>query len=53
METKKKTYSCPEITTIEIDNEISLVMMSAGPEGDPTESIQPDHFSLNPFKLMK
>jgi hypothetical protein len=30
-----------------------LVMMSANPGGDPDESIQADHFSLNPFKMFK
>jgi len=48
---KKKRYSRPGITKIKIDNEISLVMMSANPDGDPQESINPGNFILNPFKL--
>lgn len=48
---KKRKYSKPEITVVKIDNQISLVMMSANPGGDPDESIQPDHFSFNPFKI--
>ena len=43
----------PEIKVIKLDNEISLVMMSSNPGGDPDESISPDHFNLNPFKLFK
>ena len=56
METQiKKTYNRPEINKIKIDNEISLIMMSgAGPGGDPEEnSINPDNFNFNPFKLLK
>ena len=52
METKgKKKYCSPEISVIKIDNDISLVMMSSGPQEDPTESIQPEYFSIDPFKL--
>ena len=51
---EKRKYLPPEITEIKIDKEISLVMMSANPGGDPPdESIQPDHFNLNPFKMFK
>ena len=51
METTKRTYSSPEISVIKIDNEISIFMTSANPMHDPDESIQPDNFSINPFKL--
>jgi hypothetical protein len=50
---EKRKYSAPEINQIKIDKEISLVMMSANPGGDPDESLQQDHFSLNPFKIFK
>ena len=50
---ERRKYMPPEIKVIKIDNEISLVMMSANPGGDPDESIQTDHFNLNPFKLFK
>jgi hypothetical protein len=50
---ERRKYLPPEINIIKIDNEISLVMMSANPGGDPDESIQHDHFNLNPFKLFK
>jgi hypothetical protein len=51
---EKRKYSTPEITEIKIDKEISLVMMSANPGGDPDEtSMQQDHFNLNPFKMFK
>jgi hypothetical protein len=50
----KRKYNRPEITIIEIDNEISMVMMSANPGGDPDETrINPDHLNLNPFKMLK
>jgi hypothetical protein len=51
----KRKYQTPEITEIKIDNEISLVMMSANPgEDPPEESIGGmDHFDLNPFKILK
>jgi hypothetical protein len=50
---EKRKYMPPEIKVIKIDNEISLVMMSSNPGGDPDESIQADHFNLNPFKMFK
>jgi len=48
----KRNYTIPQITRIKLDKEISLVMQSDAP-GDPGGSLQPDHFSINPFKLMK
>jgi hypothetical protein len=50
---EKRKYNRPEIKVIKIDNDISLVMMSANPGDDPTESIQSEHFSINPFKMPK
>lgn len=49
--TNKRKYNSPDITVIKIDNEISVFMASADPYHDPNGSIQPDHFSINPFKL--
>jgi hypothetical protein len=49
----KRSYTAPEITEIKIDKEISLVMMSANPGGDPPDIAMPDNFNLNPFKLFK
>jgi hypothetical protein len=46
---KKRTYSKPQVERIKLDNEISMVMMS--PPLDPDGSIQPEHFSVNPFKM--
>ncbi|MCF8459666.1 MAG: hypothetical protein K9G46_02995 [Flavobacteriales bacterium] len=44
---KKKTYTKPQIKKVAIDNEISMVMMSAfGPGGDPESSIK----LLNPLR---
>ena len=48
-ETSKRTYSKPEIEIVKIDNEISLVMMSANPTTDPTEGAL-DLKKNDPFK---
>ena len=54
---KKNEYKRPEISEVKIDNEISLVLMSANPnQGDgshPFGSIQPEHFKDDPFKAFK
>jgi hypothetical protein len=34
--TTKRVYEAPKVETIQIDSEISLVMMSPMPMGDPT-----------------
>lgn len=47
---RKRIYVKPQIMRIILDNEISMVMQSA-PPGDPGGSLQPEHFSINPFKL--
>ncbi len=49
---KKRTYKSPQIFRVELDKDISLVMQSEAPP-DPGGSLQPEHFSINPFKLMK
>jgi hypothetical protein len=46
---QKRNYAKPQIERIKLDNEISMVMMSPPP--DPDGSIQPEHFSVNPFKM--
>ncbi|NTW31220.1 MAG: hypothetical protein HGB12_01070 [Bacteroidetes bacterium] len=46
---KKREYKKPIIEKIKLDNEISMVMMSPPP--DPDGSVDPMHFSVNPFKL--
>jgi len=52
--TDKREYQRPEISVIKLDNEISLIMMSANPNTDPFEaSIQQDNLSNNPFKIQK
>jgi hypothetical protein len=47
----KKAYSQPEITRIELDNEISLVLES-DPAIGPNEVMNrtPDYFKNDPFK---
>lgn len=46
---KKKTYTRPAIRKVIIDKEISMVMMSFGPSGDPESSIK----LLNPLKWLR
>ena len=46
----KHKYSAPVIKSIRIDNQISMVMMSA-PPGDPGVSI--GELRENPFKITK
>jgi len=46
---KKRTYKKPELKKVVIDNEISMVMMSFGPGGDPESSLR----LLNPLKWWK
>jgi len=36
---KRRTYSKPQIRRVKIDNEISMVMMSFGPSGDPEATV--------------
>lgn len=45
---KKRTYEKPEITSIKIDNQISMVMMTEEPPGDDELS----HTEVdNPYKI--
>lgn len=48
----RRAYSIPEITTVKLDNEISLVLESAPPvfpgEG---KLLIPEHLVFDPFKL--
>jgi len=46
---QKRTYVKPRLEQIKLDKEISMVMMST-PPGDPWSSVQPEHFSVDPFK---
>jgi hypothetical protein len=47
---KKRSYKTPEITTVKIDHEISLVMMSDPPVEPPTMSLKPKFLSIIPLK---
>jgi len=47
---KKKVYSRPAINKVVIDKEISMVMMSFGPSGDPEASL---FKGLNPLKWLR
>jgi hypothetical protein len=49
MNTNRKTYKKPEVKKVTIDNEISMVMMSFGPGGDPESSLK----KLNPLRWWK
>lgn len=50
-ETVKRMYNSPEIVCVELDNEISLALESAPPEG-PGEgaSLAPEYMNNDPFK---
>ena len=52
MENKKK-YAAPNIETISLDNEISLILESDSPFGPDETNYQinsPDFFNMNPYK---
>ena len=50
MSKEKKKYTKPTVTKVKIDNEISMVMMSAyGPGGDPGSGLN----LLNPLRWWK
>ena len=47
----KRVYSKPEIMVMKLDNEISLAMASAPPEGpDEVMNSVPEFFNNDPFK---
>ena len=52
---EKKVYSKPELKTIRIDNQISMVMMSdVNPEGDPEKAENIQHLNVKyPFKIAR
>ena len=47
--TKRRAYIKPQIRQIKIDNEISMVMMSFGPGGDPESNLR----KFNPLRWWK
>jgi len=54
IKSEKRTYSTPEIKSVMLDNNISLILESANSEpGDPGEpglSNIPEYLNNNPFK---
>lgn len=50
MNSKKRQYKKPEVKKVNIDNEISMVMMSFGPGGDPESSMIK---KMNPLRWWK
>ena len=47
----KRVYSQPEIMVMKLDNEISLALESAPPEGpDEVMNSAPEYFNNNPLK---
>jgi len=51
---KKRTYKKPEVKSIRIDNQISMVMMSDVPPTGPNESIGLQQSNLvDPYKILK
>lgn len=49
--TEKKAYIVPQIELIKLDNEISLVLQSTVPDGEPTFSQARECHSDDPFKF--
>jgi hypothetical protein len=47
----KKTYFTPVIETIQLDNEIALVLESPTPDTEPTQNLTPEYFNNDPFKM--
>lgn len=51
---KKRTYKKPELKSIRIDNQISMVMMSEAPPTGPNESLGIQQTSsVDPYKISK
>ncbi len=50
---KKKIYHKPNMKSVIIDNEISLIMLSQGPGVDPEEKLFIEGLKSNPFKIFK
>lgn len=51
MKTTKQTYRCPQIEQVKLDNEISLVLYSAPPEGpEEGHNLVPEYFKNSPEK---
>lgn len=49
----RRNYSTPEITSIKLDNEISLALASDPPTpGNENASITTDYFNNDPFKAV-
>jgi hypothetical protein len=50
---QKRNYTKPQIGSVKLDNEISVFMLSSPePPVDPI-SLSTDHFSFDPYKLLK
>jgi hypothetical protein len=47
---EKRAYCTPDVICIKMDNEISLALESANPDGDPTFSSNQQFFNNDPFK---
>jgi hypothetical protein len=47
---ERRIYSKPQIDLIKLDNEISLVLESSFPDGEPTFSHDAEYFKNDPFK---
>jgi len=51
---KKRTYKKPQVKSIRIDNQISMVMMSDVPPYGPNESLgMQQNCSIDPYKIPK
>jgi hypothetical protein len=51
---KKRMYKKPELKSVRIDNQISMVMMSDVPPTGPGESVNMQHTNVaDPYKITK
>jgi len=47
---ERKSYIAPFIQRVQLDNEISLILQSDVPPGDPEAHNQTEYLNNNPFK---
>jgi hypothetical protein len=46
---EKKKYITPSVQLIQLDNEISLVLLSNPPAGPSETNVSPEHLQHNPY----
>jgi len=50
---EKRTYTTPQLMRVELDNEISLILVSGNGGDDPNNpnAYAPTHFNNDPYKV--